>query len=410
MSRLLRSSLVLVLLASLASTLRANDQIRWAPSVQAAIESAARNNQLVLIHFWAPNCPPCRALERNVFSRADVAEAIHRNYVAVKVNADAMPELAERYKVDRWPMDVIITPAGYQVHSMVSPQDPNEYMGTIGKLAADRRPGAQLATSAPQPESEALAQRQFQEPAAQPRPQSRFSQFSSEQQPPAGEQFVSSPSTEAAVAQHYANPYAQQQPPQQQPNNFAARPPYEGEAQQPDPRAPAANTAQPQPRVAQNPYVNQGPPQGGPQANPHVAPSAAAPPAAPGPGAQPNNKPPMGLDGYCPVTLVEQTKWVRGDPRFGIVHRGHVYLFTTEAEKQRFWQDPDRYAPILSGNDPVVFAEGGQIVAGNRRHGVFFRNQIFMFSSEENLQRFWSSPQRYADVAYQAMRRTSERR
>lgn len=401
MSRLLRSSLVLVLLLSLAASLRAEEQIRWAPSLQAAIEAAARNNQLVLIHFWAPNCPPCRALERNVFSRADVAEAIHRDYVAVKVNADAMPEVAQRYKVDRWPMDVIVTPAGYAVHSMVSPQDPAEYMGTIGKLAADRRPGAQLANNAPRPEAEALAERQFQEQPRPPQAQSRFSQFTSEQQPPAGEQFTSAPAPSAAIGREYANPYAQPPQGQQPQNNFAARPPYEGDAQQADPRGAAnnvANNAPRQPQQTQNPYINQGPPQGGPQANPHVAPASA----------QPSSKPPLGLDGYCPVTLVEQTKWVRGDPRFGIAHRGHVYLFTTEAEKQRFWQDPDRYAPILSGNDPVAFAEAGQLLMGSRRHGVFFRNQIFMFSSEENLQRFWTSPQRYADVAYQAMRRTRD--
>jgi protein disulfide-isomerase len=388
MSRLFRSSPVVLLFTLLVATAHAEEQVRWAPSLQAAIETAARNNQLVLIHFWAPNCPPCRMLERNVFSRSDVAEAIHRDYVAVKVNADAMPEIAERYKVDRWPMDVVITPAGYQVHSMVSPQDPQEYMGTIGRLAADRRPGVQLANNAPQPTADAYAQRQFQEQ-QQPAPhsQSRFSQFSTEQPQ---EQFTSAPAPSAQFGREYANPYAQPQPPAT--GTMAARPPYEGDAQQPvDPRAPIANNAPRSPQQTQNPYVNNPAPQGPPQQ-----------------GSRPNGQPPMGLDGYCPVTLVEQTKWVRGDARFGIVHRGHVYLFVSEAEKQRFWQDPDRYAPILSGNDPVVFAEGGKLISGSRRHGVFFRNQIFLFSSEENLQRFWSAPQRYADVAYQAMRHTND--
>jgi protein disulfide-isomerase len=394
MPRSLRSLAVFALLLTLPPVASAEGLIHWAPSVQAAVEAAARNNQLVLIHFWAPNCPPCRALERNVFSRDDVAQAIHRDYVAVKVNADAMPELAERYQVDRWPMDVIVTPAGYAVHRMVSPQDPQEYIGTIGRLAAERRPGVQLASNAPRPDAEAPAQRQFQEQPRQPQGNSRFSQFSSEQ--PQTEQFASSPTTEAAVNEHYANPYVQ---PQQAQSNHSARPPYEGDVQRPaDPRGPIVNSTPPQPQQSQNPYVNQGPSQSNPRAT------------SPQPNPQASGKPPMGLDGYCPVTLVEQTKWVRGDARFGIVHRGHVYLFTSESEKQRFWQDPDRYAPILSGNDPVVFAEEGQIVAGNRRHGVFFRNQIFLFASEENLQRFWNAPQRYADVAYQAMRRTSERR
>ena len=301
MSRLLRPLFALALSLTLATFAAANDAIQWAPNLQAAVETAARNNQLVLIHFWTPTCPPCRALERNVFSRADVAEAIHRDYVPVKVNAEANPEIADRYKVDRWPMDVIVTPAGYKVHSMVSPQDPNEYMGTIGKLAADRRPGATLANNAPRPEAEALAQRQFQEPPqAQPQ-QSRFSQFASQQQdqqPPQGQQFTSAPRPKRRLVASMRTRTRKQQ--QQPTNNFAGRPPYDGGAQQqqpqqPDPRV-AMNNAPPaaptQPQRTTNPYINQGPPQGGPQADANAS-GSAAPPAA--------NKPPMGLDGYCPL-------------------------------------------------------------------------------------------------------------
>lgn len=116
----------------------------------------------------------------------------------------------------------------------------------------------------------------------------------------------------------------------------------------------------------------------------------------------------MGLDGYCPVALISNGKWTKGDPKFGIIHRGRLYLFASEAEKQTFWQDPDRFAPILSGNDPVEFAESGRIVQGSRKHGVFYRNQIFLFTSEDSLQRFWGSPKRYADVAVAAMARASE--
>ena len=85
-----------------------------------------------------------------------------------------------------------------------------------------------------------------------------------------------------------------------------------------------------------------------------------------------------------------------------------IYLFESDAAKQRFWDDPDRYAPILSGNDPVEFAEGRRLVAGSRRHGVFFRNQIYLFTSEESLDRFWNSPQRYADAAHPAMRNAQQ--
>ena len=116
----------------------------------------------------------------------------------------------------------------------------------------------------------------------------------------------------------------------------------------------------------------------------------------------------MGLDGFCPVTLSEQTRWQRGDKRFGIIHRGHLYLFASETEKQKFWKDPDMFAPILGGHDPVAYVETGRLIPGNRRHGVFFRNQVYLFTSEDSLQQFWNAPERYAEVALQAMRRDGQ--
>lgn len=452
-----------VLLVSASATL-AEDEINWAPNLNTAISMAARQNQLVLIHFWAPNCPPCRVVERNVFNHREVANAVHRDFVAVKVNAMAMPDTAKRYDVDRWPMDVIITPAGYTVHSMVSPQDPRQYMQTIHRIAANRRPGVRLSSNTPPspagPSSspaasppmgaaaqnhspwmganDAMAGPQAQSgPAAQPpaRTQSRFSQFSQHSQqsgrdwnqPPAGAAHNASPRPQSSeFAREYANPYAQQdsqnrfaQAPQPSAGRFDPRgaETMEGPAR-PGPTNNNSAGAQTPPAATVNPYVANEHARPGRPTNGHHGGMQGAGPT--GPMAQPSpatmrspqagSTPPRGLDGFCPVTLVEQSRWQQGDPRFGIVHRGKLYLFAGEAEKQRFWQDPDRYAPVLSGNDPVELAETGRVIEGNRRHGVFFRNQVYLFSSEAALERFWSSPQQYADFAMQAMRQQGMRR
>ena len=98
-----------------------------------------------------------------------------------------------------------------------------------------------------------------------------------------------------------------------------------------------------------------------------------------------------------------QWKWVAGDPRYGIVHRGRTYFMAGLAEQQQFWADPDRYSPALSGMDPVLAIDHGQQVPGKREHSIDYQNLFYMFASEATLQQFTSTPERYAVAVRQAM-------
>jgi YHS domain-containing protein/thiol-disulfide isomerase/thioredoxin len=138
--------------------------------------------------------------------------------------------------------------------------------------------------------------------------------------------------------------------------------------------------------------------------SPPVQPQGAAPPAA-----EPQF--PLALDGYCPVTLVEREKWVKGDPKWGARHRGRTYLFAGPEEQKRFFDNQafDKYAPALSGYDAVKFVEQGATVNGKRAHGVFYRGQVFLFVDEATLQQFWTDPERYAAVVRAELQQSAMR-
>jgi YHS domain-containing protein len=95
--------------------------------------------------------------------------------------------------------------------------------------------------------------------------------------------------------------------------------------------------------------------------------------------------PAVALEGYCPVSLLEQRKWLRSDPQFGAIHRGKTYLFATEDAQRKFLANPDGYSPALSGFDPVAFAQRGEMVEGKRSFGITFNRQIFLFADEASL-------------------------
>jgi YHS domain-containing protein len=109
------------------------------------------------------------------------------------------------------------------------------------------------------------------------------------------------------------------------------------------------------------------------------------------------------MDGFCPVTLKQKQEWAPGDKRYGVVHRGCLYLFAGPQEQQQFWADPDRFSPVLSGIDPVLALDNGATVQGQREHGVEYNGQVYLFSSESTLQHFSRNPDRYAGGVRQAM-------
>lgn len=104
---------------------------------------------------------------------------------------------------------------------------------------------------------------------------------------------------------------------------------------------------------------------------------------------------PLGLEGYCPVTLVQKQAWSEGRPQYGVRHRGRTYLFAGPAEQQTFLADPDRYAPALSGDDPVLALEQGRSLPGQRRYGVFCQSRMYLFASPETRDAFSAHPDKF---------------
>ena len=106
----------------------------------------------------------------------------------------------------------------------------------------------------------------------------------------------------------------------------------------------------------------------------------------------------LGLEGYCPVCLIEAKKWVRGTPDHQVTYDGKTYYFPSENEKRVFQADPAKYVPALGGDCTVCLAKAGKRVAGNIRHGALYKGRVFLFTSDREKQEFLSSPKKYERV------------
>lgn len=103
----------------------------------------------------------------------------------------------------------------------------------------------------------------------------------------------------------------------------------------------------------------------------------------------------VGLDGYCPVDLVRGETWTLGDPRFAVEFEGRIYRMCGPEQHRAFRSNPERYAPVNGGNDPVLSFEENTRKAGRTESCAVFEGRLYMFSGPDSLARFQTNPGRY---------------
>jgi YHS domain-containing protein len=105
--------------------------------------------------------------------------------------------------------------------------------------------------------------------------------------------------------------------------------------------------------------------------------------------------PSVALGGYCPVELSRNRQWVLGDLRWTVVYNGWIYRLSGAEQRREFLADPDRFAPVNSGNDVVLSVTNGGSVPGQTAYCAIYGNRLYMFSNEATQAEFNKNPERY---------------
>jgi len=114
--------------------------------------------------------------------------------------------------------------------------------------------------------------------------------------------------------------------------------------------------------------------------------------AEPASALQPANAVTFGFDGYCLVSILEESRVRRGLEEFSAVHRGQTICFQSEEHRQKFLADPEKYWPVANGQCLVSSREGASAGKGDPRLAVTWRGRIWLFSDRERQQRFIQTP------------------
>lgn len=109
-------------------------------STDAVREMAIKTGKPVFIDLYASWCPPCRMMEREVFSRKDVGDFMAQRFVAAKYDVDKPTgkELMKRYGSGAIPLYLVFDTQGELLGRIQGAAAPEEFMQNLQTIL-DRR-------------------------------------------------------------------------------------------------------------------------------------------------------------------------------------------------------------------------------------------------------------------------------
>ena len=134
--------LIFILMLALAAG-AAQAQVKFeTKSTDAVREMAVKTGKLVFIDLYATWCPPCRTMEREVFSRKDVGDFMERHFVAAKYDVDKTTgkELLKRYGSGAIPLYLVFDTQGELLGRIQGVAKPTNSWPTCKRSSTDSSP------------------------------------------------------------------------------------------------------------------------------------------------------------------------------------------------------------------------------------------------------------------------------
>jgi uncharacterized protein YyaL (SSP411 family) len=86
--------------------------VQWLPWSTASFARARADDKPVLLSIAAAWCESCHDMDRTTYADPHIAARINDRFVAVRVDADRRPDIAERYNLGGWPTTAFLTADG----------------------------------------------------------------------------------------------------------------------------------------------------------------------------------------------------------------------------------------------------------------------------------------------------------
>jgi thiol-disulfide isomerase/thioredoxin len=94
---------------------------------EAASREAAETGKIVLVDFYTTWCGPCKMLDKNTWTDAEVIQLLEQKTVALRIDAEKEAALSKRYKIEAYPSVLLIKPDGTEIDRLVGYREPGVF-------------------------------------------------------------------------------------------------------------------------------------------------------------------------------------------------------------------------------------------------------------------------------------------
>jgi uncharacterized protein len=140
------------------------DKINWQQWGSAPFIQAKAGNKMILLDVGIEGCTACRWMDEITYTNVDVIDLVNEHFVAIVADAEAQPDIGERYSDWAWPATIFMAPDTTQVLALSGNRRPGNFIPILNELIS-KKAANQLHTDrlapysvAPQPEQTKLTQ------------------------------------------------------------------------------------------------------------------------------------------------------------------------------------------------------------------------------------------------------------
>ena len=135
-----RRAIALLLAAAAAGSAAGADAVAWADWSDGAFARARREHKFVILDLEAVWCHWCHVMDATTYRDPAVVALLGASYIAVRVDQDSRPDLANRYEDYGWPATVIYAPDGTEIVKKQGYLAPAEMARLLRAVIADPSP------------------------------------------------------------------------------------------------------------------------------------------------------------------------------------------------------------------------------------------------------------------------------